>query len=109
MVRRVLDLTLGLWLFASVFLWPHGAAQLLDAAAVGAALVAVALAPQRRQEQARHASTALAVWLFLANILLPTTLPTAWNHAVVSVLVFLVSLVPARPRRVVPVRPSAAH
>jgi hypothetical protein len=100
MVRRVLDLSLGLWLFASAFLWPHGAAQLLDAAAVGALLVATAVTPERRQEQARQASTALAVWLFLANILLPgTTLPTAWNHAVVAVLVFLISLVPAGRRR----------
>jgi hypothetical protein len=103
MVRRVLDLTLGLWLFASVFLWPHGAAQLLNAGAIGAALVATALAPERRQERARHVSTALAVWLFVANILLPTSLPTAWNHAVVSVLVLLVSLAPAARRRVAPV------
>jgi hypothetical protein len=101
MVRRVLDLTLGLWLFASVFLWPHGAFQLLNAAAVGAALVAAALAPQRRQEQARHISTGLALWLFVANILLPgTTLPTAWNHAVIAVLVFLMSLAPGPRRRV---------
>jgi hypothetical protein len=101
MVRRVLDVTLGVWLFASVFLWPHGAAQLLNAAAVGAALVASALAPERRQEQARHLSTALAVWLFVANVVLPgTTLPTAWNHALIAVLVFLVSMAPAPRRRV---------
>ncbi len=103
MVRRVLDLGLGLWLMVSAFLWPHGAAQAIDAVAVGAALAAVALVGVRRaagQERARHASTALALWLFIANILLPgTTLPTAWNHALVAVLVFLVSLAPARRRR----------
>jgi hypothetical protein len=100
MVRRVLDLGLGLWLFASAFLWPHGAAHFVDAALVGALLIAVALVRAGRQEQARHASTALAIWLFVANIVLPgTTLPTAWNHALVAVLVFLVSLVPAPSRR----------
>jgi hypothetical protein len=100
MVRRVLDLGLGMWLFASAFLWPHGWAQLLDAAGVGALLVTAALVRGPRQEQARHASTALAVWLFLANIVLPgTTLPTAWNHALVAVLVFLASLIAGGGRR----------
>jgi hypothetical protein len=99
MVRRVLDLSLGLWLFVSAFLWPHGAAQLANATIVGVLLVAVALVRQTRQEHARHASTALAVWLFLANMLLPTSLPTTWNHALVAVLVFLVSLVPAHRGR----------
>ena len=86
MVRRVLDLSLGLWLFVSAFLWPHGAAQAIDAAAVGALLMALAVVRQPHQEQARHATTALAIWLFVANIVLPgTTLPTAWNHALVAV------------------------
>jgi hypothetical protein len=99
MVRRVLDLSLGFWLLASAFLWPHGAAHFVDAVAVGGLLVIVALVRSPRQEQARHASTALAIWLFVANIVLPgTTLPTAWNHALVAVLVFLISLVPARHR-----------
>jgi hypothetical protein len=97
MVRRVLDLSLGFWLLASAFLWPHGTAHFVNAVAVGALLVVVALVRPPWQEQARHASTALAIWLFVANLALPgTTLPTAWNHALVAVLVFLLSLVPAR-------------
>jgi hypothetical protein len=97
MVRRVLDLSLGFWLLASAFMWPHGAAHFVNAVLVGGLLVVVALIRSTRREQARPASTALAIWLFVANIVLPgTTLPTAWNHALVAVLVFLISLVPAR-------------
>jgi hypothetical protein len=100
MVRRVLDLGLGLWLMVSAFLWPHGAPQAINAVVVGAALAAVALVRRGGEDRARHASTALALWLFGANIVLPgTTLATAWNHALVAVLVFLVSLAPARRRR----------
>jgi 7-keto-8-aminopelargonate synthetase-like enzyme len=46
-------------------------------------------------ERARYGNRALAVWLFLSNLLLPgTTLPTAWNHSLVAVMVFLLSMVP---------------
>ena len=38
---------------------------------------------------------ALAVWLFVSNLLLPdTSLATAWNHSLVAVMVFLLSMVP---------------
>jgi hypothetical protein len=49
-------------------------------------------------ERARMGNRALAVWLFVSNLILPgTTLSTAWNHAVVAVMVFLLSMVPTHP------------
>lgn len=95
MVTRVMDVALGLWLLGSAFLWPHGLPQFLNASVIGAAIVADAAVALAGHERARFGNRALAVWLFLSNLILPgTTLPTAWNHAVVAVMVFLLSMVP---------------
>jgi hypothetical protein len=95
MIVRVMDGVLGLWLFASAFLWPHGGPQFLNAAVSGALVAAASAAALAGHERARHLTTALAVWLFVANLLLPgTTLATAWNHAVLAVMLFLLSMAP---------------
>jgi hypothetical protein len=101
MVTRVMDVALGLWLLASAFAWQHGLPQFLNAAVIGAAIAIDAGLALAGHERARFGNRALAVWLFLSNLLLPgTTLPTAWNHALVAVLVFLLSMVPTfHPRR----------
>jgi hypothetical protein len=98
MVVRVLDGVLGLWLLGSAFLWPHGGPQLVNAAITGAVVAAASAAALAGHERARHFTTALAVWLFVANLLLPgTTLATAWNHSVIAVMLFLLSMVPTHP------------
>jgi hypothetical protein len=95
MVTRVIDLALGLWLCASAFAWPHGLPQFLNAAVVGAAIIVDAGLALAGHDRARFGNRALAVWLFLSNLILPaTTLTTAWNHALVAVMVFLLSMVP---------------
>lgn len=95
MVTRVIDLALGLWLCASAFAWPHGLPQFLNAAVIGAAIAIDAGAALAGHDRARFGNRALAVWLFLSNLILPdTALATAWNHALVAVMVFLLSMVP---------------
>jgi|SRR4051794_1028901 hypothetical protein len=95
MVTRVIELALGLWLCASGFVWPHGLPQFLNAAVIGAAIAIDAAMALAGHERARFGNRALAVWLFVSNLVLPgTALPTAWNHALVAVLVFLLSMVP---------------
>jgi len=95
MVTRVIDVALGLWLCGSAFIWPHGLPQFLNAAVVGAAIAIDAGAALAGHERARFGNRALAVWLFVSNLLLPgTSLATAWNHALVAVMVFLLSMVP---------------
>jgi hypothetical protein len=95
MVTRVIEVALGAWLCASAFLWPHGLPQFLNAAVIGAAIAIDAGVALRGHERARFGNRALAVWLFLSNLLLPTTvLATAWNHSLVAVMVFLLSMVP---------------
>jgi hypothetical protein len=95
MVIRVMDVAVGVWLCASAFLWPHGMPQFLNATVIGAAIAIDAGMALKGHERARMGNRALAVWLFLSNLLLPgTSLPTAWNHALVAVVVFLLSMVP---------------
>jgi hypothetical protein len=95
MVIRVMDVALGLWLCASAFAWPHGLPQFLNATVIGAAIVIDAVAALAGHERARFGNRALAIWLFLSNLVLPgTALSTAWNHALVAVMVFLLSMVP---------------
>jgi len=95
MVIRVMDVALGLWLCASAFAWPHGAAQFVNAVLAGTLLVVDAGMALAGHERARFANRALAIWLFVANLILPgTNLLTAWNHSLVAVMVFLFSMVP---------------
>jgi hypothetical protein len=69
--------------------------QFLNAAVIGAAIAIDAGMALAGHERARFGNRALAVWLFLSNLLLPgTALPTAWNHALIAVVVFLLSMVP---------------
>jgi hypothetical protein len=92
---RVIDVALGLWLCTSAFVWPHGLPQFLNATVVGAAIMADAAAALAGHERARFGNRALAIWLFLSNLILPgTALATSWNHALVAVMVFLLSMVP---------------
>jgi hypothetical protein len=95
MVTRVMDVVLGVWLCASAFAWPHGAFQFINAAVIGAAIAIDAGAALAGHDRTRYGNRALAVWLFLSNLILPgTSLPTAWNHALIAVMVFLLSMVP---------------
>jgi hypothetical protein len=108
MVSRGIDVALGLWLVVSAFLWPHGLPQFLNATVIGAAIAIDAGMALAGHERARFTNRALAVWLFVSNLFLPgTTLATAWNHSVLAVVLFLLSMVPTvhagRHVRVAPV------
>lgn len=98
MVTRVMDVALGLWLLVSAFVWPHGLSQFLNAAVIGAMIALDAGAALAGHERARMGNRALAVWLFVSNLILPgTSLAIAWNHSLVAVMVFLLSMVPTHP------------
>jgi hypothetical protein len=105
MVTRVIDVVLGLWLCASAFAWPHGAIQFVNAAVIGLVIAGDAAAALAGHDRTRFGNRALAIWLFVSNLILPgTSLATAWNHSLIAVMVFLSSMVPTfhadRHRRV---------
>ena len=103
---RAISLALGVWLFISAFLWSHSYAQFTNSWLVGLLCVAFSVvsiwAPP-----ARYLNAALAVWLFISAWALPTLASgTVWNHVLVSIALFVTSLLPSR--RHVPTTPTGA-
>jgi hypothetical protein len=103
-----MNAALGLWLFFSAFLWPHGAMQGLNAEIVGMLAVTAALARYAGVRWAGKFCAALGGWLIITAILLPRVgAATFWNHVVVGFCLALFGLTSSihRLRRHTPVRP----
>jgi hypothetical protein len=96
---RVANIVLGIWLFISAFAWQHTAAQMTNTWIVG--VVAIVFAGLAfAYSQARYVNTLLAIWLFISAFALPRiTGATAWNNAIVAILMFAFSLVPSESTR----------
>lgn len=85
MGARSMNLSLGLWLFLSSFLWPHSTPQLVNAWIVSILAVTAALAGLEGRHRDRYLNLALGVWLLLSSVLLPgTDVATAVNHVLVG-------------------------
>ena len=102
---RYLNAALGAWLFISAFVWPHAAPELANAWVVGilmfsAALIAIGSPP------VRFVNTALAVWLFLSTLAIGGVRGTVWNHVVVALFAFILSLMPNETTPRAPARRS---
>ena len=93
---RILNATVGVWLFISAFAWPHTRASQTNSWLVGAAIALIALAGLAAPA-VRWVNTALAIWLAVSTIVFLHTGPaTIWNNLLVSLLAFIFSLVPSR-------------
>jgi hypothetical protein len=83
-----MNLSMGLWLFLSAFLWPHGRPQTINAWVCGILAITIALAGLEGQSRARYLNVALGVWLIVSSFLLHGTRPqTAVNHVVVGFII----------------------
>jgi hypothetical protein len=95
---RILNAILGVWLFISAFLWPHAQAQTTNTWIVGVLAVVFALVAMA-VPWVRYFNTLLAIWLFISAWALPTLhAGTIWNNVLVSIAMFIVSLVPNSPQ-----------
>lgn len=98
----LVSLALGLWLFVSAFLWPHTESQYHSAWIVGA-LATVVAAAATQIPAARWGNTGLGLWTLMSVFILPTLHEaTFWNHLLVGLALFAVSLVPGYVERRVP-------
>lgn len=89
---RGINIALGVWLFISAFIWPHSYAQFTNAWIIGVLVTAVAVISMWAPP-ARFLNTALGVWLFISAFALPTiSSATVWNHVIVGIAIFAVSL-----------------
>ncbi|EYF07453.1 SPW repeat domain-containing protein [Chondromyces apiculatus] len=105
-VARGVNIALGLWLFASAFLWQHTEAQFTNAWVIGVLsttfAVLVLWAPS-----ARHLNTALGVWTVLSAWVLPSiSTMTVWNNVIVGIGIFATSLLPAVDMQTTPTNAS---
>jgi SPW repeat len=92
---RLINVSLGIWLFISAFLWPDARAQATNTWVCGVLCVAFAFAGMGLP-WARHLNSALAVWLFVSTWALPTAhAATLWNNVLCAIAIFVVSLVPS--------------
>jgi hypothetical protein len=88
MGARSMNLSLGLWLFLSAFLWQHGHAQTINALVCGILAVTIALAGLEGRPYARYFNVVLGVWLIVSSFFLHGTRPpTAVNHVVVGLAI----------------------
>jgi hypothetical protein len=92
---RLINVTLGVWLFISAFLWPDFRARVTNTWVCGVLCVTFAIAGMGLP-RARYFNSALAVWLFVSAWLLPTHhVASLWNGVLCSIAIFVVSLVPS--------------
>ena len=98
---RIINTALGVWLYLSVFVWPHTEAQRANAVLTGTfiALTAIAVESLGPRSRLRMLDAALGFWLLVSIFAFPTTsLATQLNSAIVGVIVIAVSLLPAGAR-----------
>ena len=97
---RLATVTLGLWLFVSAFLWPHTPLSQANTWVLGLIIALIAaIGPSTAAVRTLAAVPALWV-LFSAFWISDVTNATAWNNAVVAVLVLVLSVVPTRDRSI---------
>jgi hypothetical protein len=97
MTTRILNALLGVWLFVTAFMWPHGQAvgTLTVVCAVLTFLLAIA---SFYTMAARYANLLVAAALFIGTLALPTTTrATVWNNVIVAVAMLASSLLDRGP------------
>ncbi len=91
---RLADFALGLWLFASAFLWPHTSHEQMTAVVLGI-LIVLAAVWAMFAHGVHYLNTLFAIWLFFSTVnTRHASAATAWNNVIVAVLVFALSLLP---------------
>jgi hypothetical protein len=97
---RLANVTLGLWLFVSAFLWPHDPVPRANTWVVGLVIATIA-AVGTPTPAIRAISAVPAIWLFFSAFWIPDVSgATLWNNAIVAVVVLVLSVVPTRDRSI---------
>ena len=108
---RWINIIAGVWLFISAFIWPHTEAAQTNTWIV-AVLIMIAAIWALFAPSVRFINTILAIYLFISTFGIFHNNPgTVWNNVIVSIVVFIVSLIPSEtsywhgPRTAAPVAP----
>lgn len=105
MAARTVNVILAIWLFVSAFIWPHTGAQMTNTWILGVIVFVFALLAMRIPN-VRYVNALAAIWLFISAFALPRiSVGTAWNNALVALVVFFLALAPSEMTQL----PSSPH
>jgi hypothetical protein len=83
---------LGAWLLASIYMWPHSIGSVTNTGLVGISAIAIALV-SLYVAWTRWMNVVLGAWLTGSTLVIEhAVVLTAWNNAIVGLLVILASL-----------------
>jgi uncharacterized membrane protein YhhN len=94
MTIRIVNVLIGIWLLATIFMWPHTPVQKTVTVVVAILTVVLAILATFTPV-ARSLNACVAILLFvLSTMALPSLgLATIWNNTIVAIAIFVVSLV----------------
>jgi lysylphosphatidylglycerol synthetase-like protein (DUF2156 family) len=100
MTTRIFNALIGVWLFATAFMWPHSQPEMT--VTIVAAILTFALALLAIYTgAARYLNAVVAVLLFLSALTIPSLAKaTQWNNTIVAVAIFVAALVDNGPEAV---------
>ena len=84
MSARLVNVTLGLWLFLSSFLLTHSHAARLNGWIVGIVATTAGLAGASGIKAGRYVNVLLGAWLMLSAVFINRWGPGFWNHVAVG-------------------------
>jgi hypothetical protein len=97
MFVRIVNALLGLWLFASAFLFDKVPTQFYNELLVSIGVMVFGLASILGRHRARRVNFALGLWLFVSALLLPHVSGAPMvNQILTAVLLVITSLFPSR-------------
>ena len=100
MTTRILNALLGMWLFVTAFMWPHGEAVGTLTVVCGVLTFLLAIA-SFYTVAARYANLVVAAALFVGTLALPaTSRATMWNNVIVAVAILGASLLDRGPEAI---------
>jgi hypothetical protein len=94
-LARFFELGLGVWLFASAFLWAHSETERSNCAIVGMLMIVSSMIALVVRPNARWFMAGLGVWLIVSTFTFQSVSDaTIWNDVIVAVLAFGLAMVP---------------
>lgn len=106
-MARLANTLLGLWLFFSTFAWPHGGPSGFNVWTSGLFIAMFSLCAFWA-EKLRYTTAVLAGWFVLSQAFIfdGDPIATLIHDLVVGLAIFGLSMVPSRPRLVIPSKPA---
>jgi hypothetical protein len=96
MGARLVNVSLGFWLYLSAFLWPHTHFERSNAWVCGIVAVTSALLGLRAVRVGRYVNALVGAWLIVSALFMRRSMgATFWNHLLVGFALALFAMLPS--------------